>query len=341
MPIAIQNERETSKRVEETFKDEGELQGYLERSPYLLVSESEPQVVTVQREMGLPAAGTLDLLLVDKEGVPVAVEVKLARNSQSRREVVAQAFDYVSDLTQCTVDELDDLVDGALVSALDELAGETASSALRKQCGTNLRAGRIKLVIAVDEASEDLVRIVRYINEHSDLDVRLVTVSKFDSGRILVPRVLVSGAKDEPAKFRLGRTQRKADPEFERVIEVYNRGAPEALRTRGHGRTYRQVRPDGWPSLLHYEFYNYQDEVGIEFHLESDEVRDLAKHLAVLDGTELLQDAVLQWDPRWSRKRGRLLAKIGKDEDPELAAKAMHTLISRTQTMINKELEAI
>jgi len=73
----------------------------------------------VQREVGLPAAGSLDLLLVDAEGVPVAVEVKLARNSQSRREATAQAFDYVSDLTQLTVDELDDVVDGAHVGSLE------------------------------------------------------------------------------------------------------------------------------------------------------------------------------------------------------------------------------
>jgi RecB family endonuclease NucS len=118
MPIAKQNDKETVKMIEEEFRDESELQSYLERSPYLLMSDREPQVVTVQREVSLPAAGSLDLLLVDKEGVPIAVEVKLSRNSQSRREVVAQAFDYVSDLTQLTVGELDDLVEGALVNAL-------------------------------------------------------------------------------------------------------------------------------------------------------------------------------------------------------------------------------
>ena len=99
MPIAIHKDDATAKLVEEPFRDEAELQACLERSPYLLVKESEPAVATVQTEVGLPAAGSLDLLAVDKEGVPVAVEVKLLRNAQSRREVVAQAFDYVADLS--------------------------------------------------------------------------------------------------------------------------------------------------------------------------------------------------------------------------------------------------
>ena len=169
MPIAIQENENTNQLVEEEYRNEAELQAFLERSPYLIVSDSEPRVATVLQEVRLPAAGILDLLLVDAEGVPVAVEIKLARNSQSRREVVAQAFDYVSDLTQLTIDELDDLVDGALMGALEELAGRIPVNTIRKQCGTNLRAGLIKLVIAVDSASEDLIRIVRYINDHSDL----------------------------------------------------------------------------------------------------------------------------------------------------------------------------
>ena len=124
----------------------------------------------------MPSAGILDLLIVDKEGLPVAVEVKLARNAQSRREVVAQAFDYVADLSQLTFEELDDLVDGALAGALLKLVGAEQSLSLRKQCATNLRAGRIRLVIAVDSAGDDLVRIVRYITDHSDIDVRLVSI---------------------------------------------------------------------------------------------------------------------------------------------------------------------
>ena len=36
----------------------------------------------------------------------------------------SQAFDYVSDLNQLTIDELDDLVEGALMGVLEELVGQ-------------------------------------------------------------------------------------------------------------------------------------------------------------------------------------------------------------------------
>jgi len=139
--MAISIENEILKEI--GFQNESELQGYLERCPYLLISESEPNVHSVQREVRLPSAGILDLLLVDETGCPIAVEVKLSSNGQSRREVVAQVFDYVSDLSQLTVDELDDLVDGSLEQTLFSI---NDNNTLWKSCGVNLRAGIIKVI---------------------------------------------------------------------------------------------------------------------------------------------------------------------------------------------------
>ncbi|MDZ7271852.1 MAG: hypothetical protein ONB17_09560 [candidate division KSB1 bacterium] len=339
MPIALQRDSRMVKMVKEPFKDEGELKACLERCPYLVLKESEPAVATVQTEVALPAAGSLDLLLVDKEGLPVAVEVKLARNAQSRREVVAQAFDYVADLSNLTFDELDEIVDGALGVALLELVGAEQSTLIRRQCATNLRAGRIRLVIAVDSAPEDLIRIVRFITEHSDIDVRLVCISKFDDGRILVPRILVSRASDVASRTLQKREKTELDPAFSAVTDAYDRIADEEWRTRGHARNYRQVRADEWPGGLHYEFVNRADEIGVELHLESDAVALLAPHLAALDGQELTSGLLLEWDPRWCRGRGRLMAKIAKTEKPEVAVKAMQALMARTQALVEEHVK--
>ena len=338
MPIASEKNGKIIRLIEEPFQNEEELQACLERCPYLLITESEPSVVTVQREVALPAAGILDVLLVDAEGVPVAVEVKLARNGQSRREVVAQAFDYVSDLTLLTIDELDDVVDGALIKALEEFENLPPSANLRKQCGTNLRAGRIKVVVAVDEATEGLVRIVRYINDHSDLDVRLVAISKFDGGRLLIPKILVAGNSATPSKTRLGQASIQTDPQFDAFVEAYDSGADEQMKTRGLSKRYRQIQPDKWPKAVHYEFYNYADEIGVELHLENDNVKHLAKNISLMNGTDVLPEVPLQWDPRWSRNRGRLMAKFGKDEAPVRVAAAMKSLISKTSDLIDREL---
>ena len=342
MPIAIHNESKTTRLIEEPFKDEAELQACLERSPYLLGTETEPIVAVVQTEVVLPAAGRLDLLVVDKEGLPVAVEVKLARNAQSRREVVAQAFDYVADLSSMTFEELDDMVDGALSVALQELGGAEQSMALRKQCATNLRAGRIRLVIAVDSAGEDLIRIVRYITDHSDIDVRLVCISRFDGGKILVPRILVSRSSDAPVTVGHSPvTKKDLDPAFAAVINAYDQIAEEQWQTRGHGRTYRQIYPDQWPNNdVHYEFCNEDDAVWVVIHLESDEVRGLGPLLAPFSGKELAPGIKTEWDPSFSRNRGSLDAEIKKDQRPEVAARAMKELISLTRDVIEKYLKA-
>ena len=275
------------------------------------------------------------MLLVDKEGVPIAVEVKLARNAQSRREVMAQAFDYVSDLSQLTFSELDDIVDGALSGALESLVGTDQFAFFRKQSETNLRAGRVKLVIAIDSAGEDLIRIIRYVKDHSDIDVRLVSLSKFDNGRYFVPRILVSGSEGQlGSRVSTSRNQEK-DSAFENVVAAYDSVAPAELRTRGRGKTFRQIRLDEWPASVHYEFMNSSDEIGVELHLEANNVKDLKSVLSSFHKHAMTSGLTLEWDPNWSGNRGRLFAKVAKDQKPELATALMNELIQLTKKQVD------
>jgi RecB family endonuclease NucS len=109
------------------FDNEAELQNALAKNPSLLQDDGDARLAHVRAEVTLPyGAGTLDLLLVDANGLPVAVEVKLARNGESRRQVVAQVVDYVASLTRLTVDELDQLVGGALEEALRSFSEDGA-----------------------------------------------------------------------------------------------------------------------------------------------------------------------------------------------------------------------
>lgn len=239
-----------------------------------------------------------------------------------------------------TFEELNDRVDGALANALQTLVGDERSLSLQRQCATNLRAGRIRLVIAVDFARDDLVRIVQYISDHSDIDVRLVTISQFDDGKILVPRILVSQASDRPGRIGRPKPPKEVDPFFAAVVAAYDKIAGEELQSRGRGRKCRKIHPDEWAGKdILYEFYNYDDEVGIELHLESDDVRGLALHLTGLSGQELLPGIPLEWDPKWFRSRGRLIAKIDKQQTPELGAKLMHELIIQSRDIIEGNLD--
>jgi hypothetical protein len=330
MPITINN----SCVHKTNFDDEYELQAYLEKYPYLLMNDTDAKVTSVQREVTLPCAGNLDLLLVDANGCPIAVEVKLARNGQSRREVVAQAFDYVSDLSQLTVDELDNIVGGALLRALNEFP---TANTLWKTCATNLRAGLIKVIIAVDKANEGLIRIVRYINDHSDLDVRLVEISKYDNGSILIPNILVDNANSVYKKFNT--IENSTNEEFEKIIKAYNSYVPENLRTVNKAKSYRQIFINGWPKTIHYEIldYSHSNQVSIELHLEGDNVSYLRDSLISFDNKKIGNEKI-EWDSKWSKKRGRIFMALPFDDDIEKNISMFKEFIDFTYQEINRKL---
>ncbi len=102
------------------FLDEAELESVIVKNPNILRAPGDAHLKTVARRVTLPDAGIIDVLQTDEEGLPIVVEVKLARNGESRREIVAQIFDYVSDLSLMNVDEVDDLVDSKLGNALED-----------------------------------------------------------------------------------------------------------------------------------------------------------------------------------------------------------------------------
>ena len=201
--------------IPESFFNEKELEDILAEKPQLMIEEEEPDVLLVQRQVTFEGTGTADLLLIDSNGLPMVVEVKLGRNSESRRLVVGQVFDYVSSLALLTVDELDQKVVGALKETIRIIGRkESEEDAIEKcwqSCGANLRAGKARVVVAIDEASEDLIRILRFLNEHSDLDVRLVELKKYldkESSEIFyVPRLIVYGGDAITCKTLLSGTR--------------------------------------------------------------------------------------------------------------------------------------
>jgi hypothetical protein len=118
MPILIRTNGLSNMVSADEFSNEEELELLLADFPDLLRADGGPGIVLVDRQVYLEA-GKLDLLFITREGLPIAVEVKLARNGESRRQVVAQAIDYLSSLTSLTVDELDALVNGKLKNLRD------------------------------------------------------------------------------------------------------------------------------------------------------------------------------------------------------------------------------
>jgi hypothetical protein len=206
MPILIRNGSSTIPVSPRKFSSEEELELILQDCPQLLCDDSGPPqekapgIAFVARQVNLPEAGRLDLLFVSNDGLPIAVEVKHVRNAQARREILAQAVDYVSSLTAMTVDELDQLVDGRLEKALYQLTLDdiTQFESLWRNVGTNLRAGRARLIMALDDSTPPLERIFHFLTRSSNLDIQLLIVQLYPSSirEIFVSRARVSQAAE-------------------------------------------------------------------------------------------------------------------------------------------------
>lgn len=346
MSIIYKRSNENKKLSPTDYVSEDELQKLISESPEILMYDNEPMIALVQREVSLGDAGYLDILLIDSEGRPTAVEVKLVRNSEIRRQVVGQIFDYVSALTQSTVDELDQKVGHRLYEAIRSFSTESGDDvgfeSRWQSCGTNLRAGQVRVVVAVDNAPEELVRIVRFINDHSDLDVRLVSIKKYvtDSGEvILVPSLLVYGRGSRYYNKQISVIR----PEFQEVISTYTAIAPKGYEPRGKGKYYRLIYPDSWPWQVHYEFLDDDGKINLCIHLEGDNVRQLANTIKSFETSilALIPNATVQWNTRWSKSRGALEVIFDQCIPTQKIAEAMKTLIEHTKDTISEELKKL
>lgn len=332
------------------FASEAELEEVVASRPDLLMSEGDARLALVARQVSLPDAGLLDLLFVSEAGLPVAIEVKLMRNGESRRLIVAQIVDYLSSLTRLTVDELDTLVNGALEVSLRSFDSEDSQAFERgwQSVGANLRAGLARVVLVLDRMPADLERIVRFLSQHTNLDIRLVTIGKYEAdgiGSVFVPHIAVSS--DEEVISRPARGPRRMSDEFAAVVSAYDEIAPEGLRTLGRAANYRQIKPPEWPAKfnIHYEFMQSGKAVDVELHLENANAKGLAVELQRLANTKIGPKRLpLEWDPKWSNNRGRLRVRFDAGDDPSSIAQTMLDFIgfsrSNVLDLISKHAES-
>jgi len=202
---------------ETKFTEEGKLQDYLEEYPALIpladVVESASDLLCIGREVGA-GSGSIDLLCIDKDSLLTIVETKLRRNREARREVIGQIIEYASYVSQWTADDIYRIANEYFVKsekapsgyrgkALDEIMKEIVGNDFsdedfRIKIGQNLRDGRIRLVIAVDELIEELRAMVTFLNSHSNFDILLLQVTDFEESKtkkVLVPLLFGYAAK--------------------------------------------------------------------------------------------------------------------------------------------------
>jgi len=152
--------------------------------------------------------GSADIVLLGSDAVVTVVETKLKHNPEARREVIAQLLEYAAFVSEWTVPQIAERAEKFLHSegcpeqyrgkSFDEATGEWLENvgwdgdldSFCQQVEHNLRNGRLRLIVAVDEVGEHAQKIVTFINSYSAFDIYLLQISSFgesDGGRILVP----------------------------------------------------------------------------------------------------------------------------------------------------------
>ena len=169
-----------------------------------LISDDDVVHVTIGQEWRA-GSGRADVVLLGSDAIITVVETKLKRNPESRREVIAQVLEYGAYLTEWTIAEISQRASEFFQSesAPLELQGKSLNDifsslltedddvdSFKTRIEQNLREGRIRMVIAVDEFGDQAKKIVTFINAYSSFDIFLLEISAYtdeDGRQIFVP----------------------------------------------------------------------------------------------------------------------------------------------------------
>jgi hypothetical protein len=183
------------------FPDEATLHALIAEAPQLLPLAGSPSLVLVGREVQV-GSGWADLIAVEPSGRVVLIELKLARNAEARRAVVAQVLAYAAALygMDPVAFEQDILGRHLRAQGHDTLAGALAAvdqagafnpEVFAAGLADSLSQGRFRLVLVLDAAPQELIQLVGYLGVVSEkLVIDLITVASYDVGgsTVLVPQ---------------------------------------------------------------------------------------------------------------------------------------------------------
>jgi hypothetical protein len=182
------------------FPDEAALHGLIADAPQVLPLAGSPRLVVLGSEVRV-ASGSADLLAVEPSGRLAIIEVKLARNAEARRAVVAQILTYAAYLRGTSRESLEhELLAshlqkrqyGGVFEAVEQNTqdGSVQAETFLPALDQSLATGGFRLVLVLDEAPAELVRLVGYLETVApELTIDLVTVSKYsvEGAAVLVP----------------------------------------------------------------------------------------------------------------------------------------------------------
>ena len=328
---------ETGSTIEQKeYKDEDELQELIYKHPEL-ISEENTELTSIMREVST-RAGRIDVLDIAENGIITIVEVKLARNPQSRREVLAQIFDYISELSNYSYYELNDATNGTLekvISSFDNYAE------LPRLIEDNLKNGIVRLIIAVDESNDGLKRLAEFVARHTDFRIDLVEIKKYLNGDnyFYGSNTVVQSSYQTTAERSRGNTA-GTNPLLKAANESWDASGNLPIISRKDS-SFRQLHVDGWPRSLHYEFTVTRDQPILYVRLDnemyaSDPLTDkVSETMKKFDGKEVCGRKI-QLRPYRKNGTGAVLYIALREDEVNLSSDVMKELIALTKDEVSK-----
>ena len=207
------------------FRDEEELHDRIVEAPEALPLSGDPRIVATFREVGL-GGGSADVIAFEASGRPVVIEVKLYRNPEARRAIVAQTLGYAAGLYGETVERLEkgilgrhlrDLGHSRLVDTFEDSAVD--SEQFYENLAKHLAEGSFRIVFALDAARPVLVRLAGYLDAIGDrITVDLVRIAASEGSgekQISAERVDLEDLPETSEGARSGQTGRSPTPRWE------------------------------------------------------------------------------------------------------------------------------
>jgi hypothetical protein len=204
--------------------DEATLRSLLEQTPGLLPTAAggEPAVVS---DFRIASAGPLDLLGVAPDGEILLVECGQRTGPGPHRSLGGTALAVASSLWRTPYEEFDRAFAARAGRPLTERLGgrpgkAVESTALRNAVASNLAEGRFRLVLAVDEVTDDVVHLVDYLEDVARPRLRVVALGfqrlAEEGIEILIPTLYRSGGRRTLA----AETQVETAPPEEAVLSA-------------------------------------------------------------------------------------------------------------------------
>lgn len=272
----LNNNGELSELVESEYDSEDLLQGLLSEYHQLLAGSQIDEVnprnwILVRREIGVPDkenAGnrwSLDHLFIDQDAIPTLVEVKRSTDTRIRREVIGQILDYAANAVaywsieslEATYEEQCKTNDINPNDAINQLIDDDSSfDEFWEQVSTNLKAGKIRMLIIADKIPHELKNIIEFLNQQmSPAEILGIEIKQFknDELKTLVPKVI--------GKTAISDSKKKVKKSINNIFDIdyfY-----ESM-IKHSGKSNQRIAQEIIEALVEYSDYNYFGGSGIE-----------------------------------------------------------------------------